>query len=313
MHGLLRDTARDPEGGRVSVRFSRPRTLEDALGQLADEDVLLLAGGQSLVLLMNTGLLQPDKLVLITGIPDLQGVSVDGDILEIGAVCTHGELANHVAVTEHFPAAAYMFHTIGNIRVRASGTIGGNLVHADPAQDPPVMLAALDARAVVDGPRGRREVAVEDISLAPLVSVLEHDEILTRVRVPLVGEDTSCSYVKLRPGTNDDYATVSVAARVTLDSSGRVNDARLFAGAVGPAPVSLQDAADLLVGQSSADEDVLRALRDIARDSVSPFPDRRGSADYKREMTGVAAARAVRSCTDGNGDRGSRMSDVGLQ
>ena len=282
----------------MSVTFARPETLDEAFTMLDDEEALLLAGGQSLVLLMNIGLLYPEKLVSVAHIPDLQGVAVSDGVLDLGALTTHDVLANHPAVLQHFPAAANMFARIGNVRVRSSGTLGGNLVHADPAQDPPVMLTVLDAQAVVAGPAGQRRIPVQDVALGPFVAAIEHNEIITRVHVPLVEPNISCSYLKFLSGTQDDYATVSVAAKIATDETGKVTDARLAAGAVGPTVVPLLDAAETLHGHRIDDEDVLDMLKTAVREAVSPMPDRRGSADYKREMTAVVAARAVRACGD---------------
>jgi aerobic carbon-monoxide dehydrogenase medium subunit len=280
----------------VSLLYKRPTSLEEALEELSHEDALILAGGQSLVLLMNTGLLQPERLVALHGIDELHGVHVEGDHLDIGALCTHDQLARHPDLRRLIPAAARMFNHVGNIRVRSAGTLGGNLVHADPAQDPPVMLTALDARTEVAGPTGTRDVAVHDVALGPLYTSLEEDEILTRVRVPLLSARSGASYLKFLPGTQDDYATVSVAANLTLDEDGRVHAARLAAGAAGPKVVLLEQAAERLLGQFPTDEDVLHEAAAAARDEVSPTGDQRGSADYKRAMTEVITRRAVRAC-----------------
>lgn len=286
----------------TGVALLRPRTLPEALESLAGGESVVLAGGQSIVLLMNTGLLAPDRLISIGGLPELHGVEVTDAHLDIGALCTHQELADHPAVRERLPAAARMFEGVGNVRVRNAGTVGGNLVHADPAQDPPVLLAALGATATVVGPNGERAIAAEDVAAGPLWSSLEDDELLTRVRVPWLGPDDRASYIKFLPGTFDDYATVSVAAKLTV-ADGRVGAARLAAGAVGATVAVLDDAASVLVGRDPADPDALAELAERVRDAVSPFADRRGSADYKREMAGVVARRAVQACfAGGSGD-----------
>lgn len=272
---------------------------------MADEDALVLAGGQSLVLLMNIGLIVAERLVSIAGLPELRGVQAGDDGLDIGALCTHRELAEHPVIKRRLPAVASMFDGIGNIRVRNAGTIGGNLVHADPAQDPPVMLAVLGARAMVVGPAGERSLAVEDVAEGPLWPALERDELLTRVRVPWLGESDRTAYIKFLAGSHDDYATVSVGVRLTLDD-GVVSSARMAAGAVGPTVVVLDAAAEALHGRAPDDPDVQRELGERVRDLVSPIPDRRGSADYKREMAGVVARRAVQACLSGGAAAGGR-------
>lgn len=279
----------------MSLTFRRPETLAQAFDDL-EEDALLLAGGQSLILLMNTGLLYPTRLVSLARLEELHGLRLDGDVIDIGALCTHERISTDPVVRARLPVAVRTFRNVGNARVRASGTLGGNLVHADPAQDPPVLLAALDAHVVIEGPGGRRLLASRDVATGPMSASLEEDEILTRVRVPMPGAGTVCSYIKFQSGSADDYATVSVAAKVTTDASGMVLDARLAAGAVGPTPLVLDEASELLAGRHLDDEDVLSAVGRAARDGVAPSSDRRGSADYKRAMTGVMVVRALRAC-----------------
>lgn len=293
----------------MSLTFRRPETLAQAFDDVAD-DALFLAGGQSLVLLMNIGLLYPTRLVSLARLEELHGLRLDGDVIDIGALCTHERIATDPLVRTHLPAAVRTFGNVGNARVRASGTLGGNLVHADPAQDPPVLLAALDAQVVIEGPSGQRVLASRDVATGPMSASLDEDEILTRVRVPIPGADNACSYIKFQSGSSDDYATVNVAAKVTTDPTGTVLDARLAAGAVGPTTIVLDEAGALLRGHRLDDEDVLSAVGRVARDAVAPSSDRRGSADYKRAMTGVVVVRALRSCLAQRGGEGAHRTEV---
>lgn len=279
----------------MNFTLLRPTSLAEAHDAI-DEDTILMAGGQSIVLLMNTGLLHPERVVLLDRIEELRGVRVHDDGIDIGAMATHETLASHEALTRMVPAARDVFGQVGNARVRSAGTIGGNLVHADPAQDPPVLLTALDAAAILVGPDASREVDVRDLALGPFMPAIEEDEILTRVRIPLPNPGMRTAYTKFQAGTLDDYATVSVAASLEIGDDDVVRAARLAAGAVGPTVVPLDDAAALLVGHPADDQDVLAAFRDRVRESVSPFGDRRGSAEYKREMTAVVALRTVTAC-----------------
>lgn len=279
----------------MNFTLLRPRTLAEA-HEAIDDDTIFMAGGQSVVLLMNAGLLHPERIVLLDHVEGLRGVEVRDDGIHIGAMTTHAHLGDHPSLTRMVPAAREAFARIGNARVRSAGTIGGNLVHADPAQDPPVLLTALDATAALVGPDATREVFVRDLAYGPFMPAIDEDEILTRVSIPKPRPRARSTYIKFQAGTLDDYATVSVAACLDVDASGIVHGARLAAGAVGPTVVPLDDAAELLTGQRHDDGDVLAAFRDRVRASVSPFGDRRGSADYKREMTAVVAARAVLDC-----------------
>lgn len=278
----------------MAVAFARPDSLEGVFEELGDdEEAHLLAGGVSLVLLMNSGFLQPSKIVSLANIPGLNFVEVQDENVVLGAGCTHHGLATHPVVRERFPAVSEMFSLIGNVRVRMSGTLGGNLAHADPAQDPAGMLAVLGARVTVAGPDGSRVIAVEDLADGPMSPTLSQGEIITRIHVPSPSEQSRSSYIKFLSGTCDDYATVSIACRLEVDSSGLITDASLAAGAVGPTVVFLTEAARTLVGHRP-EKDVLDTLESVVAGMVRPHADRRGSAEYKQLMTGVVAANAVR-------------------
>lgn len=278
----------------MSQRWHAPQDLPSAL-ELLQDDAELIAGGVSLVLFMNLGFLEPVDLVSLAAIPELHGVRRAGGEIVVGAMETHDQLSKDPTLGAVYPAAARMFAGVGNPRVRAWGTLGGNLAHADPAQDPPVMLTALGAHADIVGANGPRSLPVEQLATGPLSVDLDEGEIITSVRIPVPASPPRTAYIKFLPGTQDDYATVSVAAALDIGDDGVIDRARLAAGSVGPTTVPLLRSATALEGQRP-DPDVLQALHEAVRDEVSPTSDRRGSADYKREMAGVMAQRAVDAC-----------------
>lgn len=224
-------------------------------------------------------------------VSELRHRRLTDDVLEIGALTTHHELATDRAIARRLPALPRLFGRIGNIRVRMAGTVGGNLAHADPAQDPVVLMTVLGATAQLVGPDGEHDVPVQHLADGPFSPTFGHHELLTGFRVPLPGADASASYVKFLSGTQDDYATVSAACHLRLDGT-VVGEASLAAGAVGPTVVELEAAAQALVGQR-VEPDVLAEVERLAAESVSPSADRRGGRDYKAAMTGVVARRAV--------------------
>jgi carbon-monoxide dehydrogenase medium subunit len=285
----------------MSVTFARPTSVAEAIERLADDDTFALAGGVSLVLLMNTGFVFPSHLVLLDRIDEMFGVravSEDGrDVIDIGAMTTHSEIVNSPVVQGSLGAMSDAFSRVGNIRVRSAGTIGGNLVHADPAQDPPVVLAALGAIVVAQGPDGRREIPVADLMDGPFSTVLADDELITRVLVPVLPSGARSTFLKFLPNSADDYATVNVAAYLDFDGDGAATEARLALGAVGPAVNVVTDIAATLIGHR-LDDAVIASVSERVRDSVDPSDDARGSADYKREMAGVMTARALRRCLE---------------
>lgn len=284
----------------MSTQFVVARSLDEALEALAGEDALAVAGGVSVGLLANLGLVSAARLVSVAKIPGLQGVRVDGDRLVIGAAMAHGRLAVDPVLRRERAELATMFGHIGNVRVRAWGTVGGNLALAEPAQDPPVLLAALDAEVVIVGAGGTRRVRVTELSDGPMSTVVGPDELISEVVVPVPAAGERCAYRKFLPKTADDYAKVSAAVRVRFDDA-RIAAARVFCGAVGPVPVACDQAAALLVGRT---RDELRDADDVAsavRDAVSPTGDHRGSADYKREMSGVFVKRVLEEIGSGGG------------
>ncbi|MBE1494127.1 CO/xanthine dehydrogenase FAD-binding subunit [Amycolatopsis lexingtonensis] len=276
----------------MSTRFVAARSLEEAFEALAGEDALAVAGGVSVGLLANLGLISAATLVSVSRIPELRGVRAGDDGLVVGAATAHGRLAADPVLRRERPGLAEMFGHIGNVRVRAWGTVGGNLALAEPAQDPPVLLAALDAEVELAGTGGTRRVPVAELGDGPMSTVLGPGELITKVVVPPPVAGERCAYRKFLPKTADDYATVSAAVRVRFDGA-RIAAARVFCGAVGPVPVACETAAARLVGRT---RDELRDLGDVVsavRDAVSPRGDHRGSADYKREMAGVFVKRAL--------------------
>ena len=277
-----------------AFRYARPATLEEAIGLLADADgeTHLMAGGTSLALLMKNGLVSDGLIVDLGRIPGLDDIRVaDGGGLEIGALASLRSVERDSVVRQRQPALADAVARVATVRIRNQGTLGGNLAHADPAQDPPAMLLALDAEVEVRGPRGARTLPLGDLFVDVFETSLAPDEILTTVRVPAPAPGSRARYEKFLPRTADDYATVSVAARVTLDGDS-IRDARVVVGAAGPTPIRVTAAENALRGRPTNDVD-LEAVAAAARDAVDPVDDVRGSADYKREMAGVWAARAV--------------------
>jgi len=246
--------------------------------------------------------------VAIERLPGLRGVTLGdaGAELVLGAATPHARLAADPLLLDELPEAAGMFGHIGNVRVRNWGTVGGNLALAEPAQDPPVLLAALGADVVADGPSGRRRLPVATFGEGPMTTVLEPGELITQVTNPRLGADERCAYLKFLPTTADDYATVSAAVRLRLDRD-VITEARIFCGAVGPVPVDCPAAAALLLGRSAEADDRFDGVADAVADVVSPVTDHRGEAEYKREMAGVFVRRALeRALAGGPSDGGGQ-------
>jgi len=268
------------------------------LDQFGGEDVHLMAGGTSLVLLMNLGLVEPARVISLRRVAELQGIdALPGGGLEIRALATHrlGELSP--AVEAYCPALASTFGHVATVRIRNQGTIGGNVAHADPAQDPPPMLIALGAQAILTSRSGERAVPLDEFFVDYLTTTLQPGEVLTSIRLPPLPPGTRATYEKFLPRTHDDYATVSVAATMRLDAEGRCADVRVALGGAAGIPVHAKPVEDALRGETPTDQRIADAAA-LVTDQVDPPDDARGSAGYKRRMARVWTERAFRHLRD---------------
>jgi carbon-monoxide dehydrogenase medium subunit len=213
--------------------------------------------------------------------------------LWIGAMATHHEVESSTLVARLHPVLAEVFAAIATIRIRNQATLGGNLAHADPAQDPPPMLIALGATVHVAGSHGeRRLVPIESFFEDFFATVLQPWELILGVSVPAARPGSRAIYRKFLPRSADDYATVSVAVSMARDEDGRVEAIRIGLGGVGPTPIRAHAAEAALIGELP-DATRRELAGGLARDVVDPLDDGRGSADYKREMTRVWVGRAI--------------------
>lgn len=274
--------------------YLEPETLDEALALLAADplDTLVMAGGTSVVILMKQDLVRPGRVMGLRRLVQLRAIDATGG-LRLGALATHGSLARSAAVRAFAPALAETFRSVATVRIREQATLGGNLAHADPAQDPPVTLLALDAEAVVRSAARTRWVPLGELFVDVFETSLEPDELLVRVEVPPLPANARSTYKKFLPNTLDDYATVSVAAVVATDDDGTCTHARIALGGVGPVPLRARDAERSLIGRR-LDEAAIREAAALAAAAADPFDDLRGGADYKRAMAAVWTARALR-------------------
>ena len=271
-------------------------------------DAHLLAGGTSLILMMKQDLVQPEVLIGIRGIAELEGIrALDDGGIEIGALTTHRQAEHSDLVRRHAAALAEAFGHVATVRIRNQATVGGNIVHADPAQDPPSMLLALDAVARVTGPNGDRNIPFDELFLDYFETARDEDEVLLGIRLPALPVDSRSCYVKFLPRTQDDYATVAVAARLQLDDDGTCRDARVALGAAAPVPLRAKAVEEALRGQQLTPQ-LIEEAAELVRDEVDPIDDVRGSADYKREMSRVWVARALTSLIRPEAGRAARAS-----
>lgn len=278
--------------------YAEPESIEEAVALLAahGDDARVMSGGTGLMLLLSQGFIEPSVLVALRPRGDLAPLagierSADG-ALEVGALTTIRQLERSPLVASLVPSLAEVAHRVASVRIRNQATVGGHLAHADPSQDLPPLLLALDATVDVTGPAGRRTIPMAEVALDVFETSLASDEIVTGVRIPVPAPGARIATRAFRPRTAEDYPTVSVAVRVEVDPGGRVGAARIALGAVASTAVRAGAAEDTLVGRTlgpDAIEDAVTAIDAV----LDPVGDGRGSAEYKRAMGRVWVRRAL--------------------
>ena len=279
--------------------YAAPETLAEALALLREHgaEAKVLAGGQSLVPLLNYRLARPRLVVDINGLP-LAGVRVDNGSLQLGALTRHHELEELPEIARSAPLLPEVARLIGNVRVRSLGTVGGSLAHADPAAELPMAVVALDARLTLASASGSRTVPARDFFTGYLSTALAPDELLTAIEVPVtLGMGWAVEEFARRAG---DFAVVAVAAGVSLDRRGRVDDARLALGGVADRPVRATAAEDVLRGQEPSAERLARAA-EVVRERLDPQSDAFASGAYRRLLAGVLTRRALTRAVSSEG------------
>ena len=282
--------------------YHAPSTTAEALDLLEQygDDGHPMAGGASLLLLMQQGLITAGHIIALRGIQEMKGISATPDGgLEIRALTTHRQAERSPEVRSYCPTLAENFSRVATIRIRNQGTVGGNLVHADPAQDPPPMLMVLDGEAIVASKSGERSVPLDGFFRDFFETAVQEGEVLKAVRLPPMTPGTRSTYVKFLPRTEDDYATVSVAATLRLGPNNVCEDVRVALGSAGPVPLRAKKVEQAVRGQQLT-PDLIASAAELVRDEVDPISDVRGSANYKREMARVWVGRALRSLLDGS-------------
>jgi carbon-monoxide dehydrogenase medium subunit len=274
--------------------YVEPETLDEALALLADDadETHVLAGGTSLVILMKQDLVRPERVIGLRRLAPLRSIDA-GNGLRLGALATHGTLARSAAVRSFAPALAWTFAAVATVRIREQATLGGNLAHADPAQDPPVTLLALDASAIAVSTTGTRSIPLAALFVDVFETSLDPGELLVRVELPPLPAGARATYRKFLPNTLDDYATVSVAAVVVTGADGTCTYARIALGGAGPVPFRATAAERALIGRPLGD-DAIREAAALAAAAADPIDDLRGGAAYKRAMAAVWTERALR-------------------
>lgn len=278
------------------IEIHAPRTVSEAsaLLQHYGDEAAVYAGGTELLIVMKERLTPVNRLIDIKKIEGLRATAVDATgVLSVGALATHREIARNGLVQEHSPAFAALEGIIANTRVRAAGTIGGNLCFAEPHSDPATLLAAVAAMVTLESAEGRREVAVEHFFHGLLETDRRSDEIMTQVTLPRLRAGSGVSYQRFK---THERPVTTVAAVISLH--GRVIDeARVVVGSVGPKPQRMHTVEDAIRGQEPG---LVRFQQAGLLGAEEAEIDEEGfeSADYKRHLVAVYVAKALQDAAD---------------
>jgi len=281
----------------ASFDYHAPKTLDEAVALLArlGDTAKILAGGQSLIPAMRFRLAAPETLVDLGRIRDLSYVEERGDHLAIGALTREHALESSAVVAKSYPLLLDTARVIADPLVRNKATVGGNLAHADPANDHPATMLAYGARVVARGAKGSRTIAIDDLFTGLFETSLVPGEILTEIRIPRPAANCSGAYLKIERKVGD-YAVAAVAVQLELAGKA-IKSVRVGLTNVSSIPMRAKNAEAALAGKAPTD-DVLEAAGKAAAAECDPSADLRGQVDYKRDMVRVLTKRAVRRAAE---------------
>lgn len=277
----------------ASFDYYAPKTLSEAIALLQrhGDQAKVLSGGQSLLPLLKLRMGSAAHVVDIGRIPGLEYIKEDGGFLKIGGRTRESALERSDLVKSKYPILYDTALVIADPLVRNRATVGGNLAHADPANDHPATMLALGAEVVAVGPRGERTIPIDQFFKGLFTTALAADEILTEIRIPVPTARSGGAYVKLERKVGD-FATAAAAAQVTLGAKGEIERCGIGLTAAGPSPIRAAGAERFLLKKMPDAMTIAEAAR-LAAQAASPSADRRGSVEYKREMARVLTARAL--------------------
>lgn len=275
-----------------SFELLKPRSLAEAVDMLAKhgDDARAIGGGTTLVILLKQRAIYYPFLVDLQTIPGLNQIAQENGGVRIGALATHRDVEFSPLIRNSFPILADAFSKIGNVRVRQTASVGGNLAHADYRLDPPPPLLVLGAEVTAFGRNGSRTIALKNFFRGMYETVLEPGELIVDVRIPAMPAHSKAVYLRYSPLSANDWPCLGVAALVT-EENGRCKELRLALGGVAATPILVNG---LEAPRDRAlDESAMEKLLDVVDEQISPFSDLRGSEWYKRRMARVFVKKAL--------------------
>jgi carbon-monoxide dehydrogenase medium subunit len=277
-----------------SFEYRAPETIEHAVALRKEygDDALVMAGGLAVMILLRERLVQPRVLISLSEIPVLRRIDISKQFLRIGAVVTHSEVARSEQVQSIAPILCEACGHVGSPAIRNMGTLGGSISHGDGASDPAPALLALDAKAIVTGSGGERQIPLKDFFHGIFSTELEEDELLTELLVPIPAASTETRFMKYTSTSEEAFATVTVAISIVRSRKGKCTDVRIGLGSVAPIPMRALEAEDLLCGKVATKELIAEAAM-AAASEADPSSDAQASDKYRRAMTAVWVRRVL--------------------
>jgi CO/xanthine dehydrogenase FAD-binding subunit len=281
--------------------YHEPDSLAGIISLLADhgENAAPLAGGTDLLVDVRHGKLHPTHVVSLWGASELRGMSEeDGGSMRVGALCTAAELGDRFAARAAWQCLSEASLLLGSRQIQNVATVGGNICKASPAADLVTALLCLDARVLLSGPQGGREVPLESFLVGPGRTSMKAAEVLTGIRLPAPPPGAATAFMKIMRRKAEDLSTAAVSAHVSIGGNGRtVQSCRIALGAVGPCPFRARSAETILIGRVLSPA-LLCTAAAAARSEARPVDDIRASADYRREMIEVLVRRALAAAAE---------------
>ncbi len=276
------------------MRYEAPNTIEKAVALLAGEkgSAFVLAGGTDLLVRMKSGFVEPDLVVDVKRIEGLGRIAAESGGFRIGAAVASAALGEHAALRKAWPGVVEAANLIGSTQIQGRATMTGNLCNASPAADSVPALVAAGAVVTIVGPKGRRELPVEDVAVAPGKTSLAKGEIVESIFLPARPKRSGDAYLRFIPRTEMDIAVVGAGINLTLGENGVCKQARVALGAVGPRVLLVKEAAAALIG-TKVDDAALDKLAAAASAACRPIDDKRGTKAFRIEVAGVLARRAA--------------------
>ncbi len=275
--------------------YAAPSSLDEAISLLqqhGDEDVKLLAGGQSLVPLLSMRMARPELLIDLNPIDELQYIREENGGLAIGAMTRKRAVEESELVRRLQPVLLAATQLVAHPQIRNRGTVGGSMAHADPAAEYPALAIVLGVELRTAGPDGERRIAAEDFFQSYLTTALEPVEVLTEVRVPILAPGTGWSFVEVAR-RHGDFAMSGAAVTLRLDGGGSISEARIVLFGVGPTAVRVREVEQLVMGEQPSDRLFQEAGRAAGEGLEDPLSDVHASAEFRRHLARVLTARAL--------------------